>query len=983
MNAVEIARTTYPRLPDIPDEDILNFVTTLETNERTFVDKIKNERLRYLRALYLKAMTYLRHSNYLPGGLPRIMRLKITTEIGVSRDFVNILKIHSKEKSRVVVEVRKFIGVKPYQRKWGLTAEKYLQKKVAYKEGDLHPIINAAIRWFKEKSICLPKFGTIISISEHALDRADRDIQEYVVRTLDKKAINLLKALVDEKTSCTLLNQFKQGANAPSSVNIQVELKRLKAMQQQLININKVKRITRLKINRFAEIASKYTASELSQLQEPYQTTILVCYLKYRYSQLLDIAAEMFIQVWKNINSTAKSHANGYKERQIKIMEEREAIFLELLNSICDSTSKDDLVRRIFIKRALSEYEKLREDIKKNISWNECYHQKLKNHYTTLRCFLPDWYEIVPLTAITAENSLIKGIDFIKKNVDPKSTTLPIAGIPTLFLSAEWMRRAIIKHRWSDRITLVNKSSYEIGAVDATVDSLEKGIIAIEGAGRYAPVTQHLIKREKFLKNFDSYLQRFSFPKSAAEYYLPYKKKAANRLREYDDNYEELKDICRVNHKGSLSYLRQPSYKTPRRIKKLAAVLQPYITPVTIFDLLLDCHRMTNFLDVFRPINGRQNMSEEERLLTAMATIYAYGNNFGPTQAGQATGLRKQAITYFRRHYMGIRNLMEAASTLADAYSYTELSSYLRTPGVFMTDSMRIPTLDNSLTAREHFRYPGGKHVLLYQHVTADCICFFTNALLCDVSEGIYMIHGAVKQQSKFDPTINICDNAGRSDYTDGMGLMLNIEVFSQLTSRQNLKLWRVDDTSYKNINTAFGGDIKFGAMDTGWVDMIWVIASIANSEGDPSIIAEILRTQPDHPATKGFRELGKLNRTDYMVRYGIDMDLRRFVIRHTARRETWNQFGRSVYNGEGGVIREKKQEDQNEVFWFLTVMQNAIALWNVMALEQAIAKAEKDGIIVEDEDKKHMLPTMTGHINFIGTFNIDLNRKSPFKLSV
>lgn len=72
-----------------------------------------------------------------------------------------------------------------------------------------------------------------------------------------------------------------------------------------------------------------------------------------------------------------------------------------------------------------------------------------------------------------------------------------------------------------------------------------------------------------------------------------------------------------------------------------------------------------------------------------------------------------------------------------------------------MIDSMRFPTLENSLTAREHFRYPGGKHLLLYQQVTTDCICFFSKALLCDVSEGIYMIHGAVKQQSRVDVNFN------------------------------------------------------------------------------------------------------------------------------------------------------------------------------------------------------------------------------------
>lgn len=983
MNAVEIARTIYPRLPDIPDEDTFILVTTLETKERAFVDKNKSERSRYLRALYLKAMSYLGHSHFFPGGLPRLIRLKMTAEIGVSKDLANILKIHPMEKSRIVSDVRRFIGLKPYRRKERLSAEKYLIETVAHKEGDLLPVINAAIGWFRNNNVALPDFGRVIAISEESLNKADKNIQKHVAKILGKDGIELLDLLLVEDGFKTPLYHFKLAANSATPINMQAELKRLKSIQQHLDKIKKITDISRRKTVRFADIANKYTAAELSQLNISYQVTVLVCYLKSRYSQLLDIAAGMFIQIWKNATATAKKYANDYKDRRNEISEQHEAVFLELLEIICINPTGDELARRIFLNRTLAEYECLRKEAKKSLSWNECCHLKLQDHYSTLRWFLPDWYDVVPLIATTAEDSLIRGIEFIKKHIDPKSTNLPVSGIPTRFLSSEWMRRAIVKHKWNNQITSVNKSCYELGAVNATAASLEEGTIAIEGAGRYAPVTQHLIRREKFLRNFSKYLQRFNFPKTIKEFYTPYKQKASKRLRYFDDHYAELKKICRVNHKGTLSYLRQPSYKPPRRIEKLTDALQPYLTPITIFDLLLDCHHMTGFLDAFRPIGGRQNMTETERLLTAMATLYAYGNNCGPSQAGQATGLRKQAIVYFRRHYMGIRQLMEAAYILVDAYSYTGLSSFLRDPGVFMTDSMRMPTLENSLTAREHFRYPGGKHILLYQHVTTDCICFFTNALLCDVAEGIYMIHGAVKQQSKFDPTVNICDNAGRSDFTDGMGLMLNIEVFSQLTSRQNLKLWRVDDSSYQNINEAFSGEVSFEAMETGWVDMVWILASIATGKGDPSLIAEILRTQPNHPATKGFRELGKLHRTDYMVRYGINMNLRRYVTRHTARRETWNQFGRSVYNWQGGLVREKGLEGQTELFWFLTVVQNAIVLWNAMALEQAIRKARKDGIKIEEEDKKHILPTMIEHINFIGTFDIDMNRKSPFKLSV
>ena len=88
----------------------------------------------------------------------------------------------------------------------------------------------------------------------------------------------------------------------------------------------------------------------------------------------------------------------------------------------------------------------------------------------------------------------------------------------------------------------------------------------------------------------------------------------------------------------------------------------------------------------------------------------------------------------------------------------------------------------------------------------------------------------------------------------------------------------------------------------------------------DPSLIAQRFVDQPQHPAALGFAELGKACRTEYLLRYGMDMDLRALIIRYTSRRETWNQFARSIFHGFGGLVREKSQEGQEEIFWFLTV---------------------------------------------------------------
>jgi TnpA family transposase len=132
---------------------------------------------------------------------------------------------------------------------------------------------------------------------------------------------------------------------------------------------------------------------------------------------------------------------------------------------------------------------------------------------------------------------------------------------------------------------------------------------------------------------------------------------------------------------------------------------------------------------------------------------------------------------------------------------------------------------------------------------------------------------------------------------------------------------------------------------------------------------------QPQHPAAQGLEELGKLDRSSYLLRYGTDMQMRRFVVPETSKREHWNKFTGEV-QAFGDLIREKTIEDQDEVFWFLTVIQNAIVLWNALSIENILNKGLK---VVSIDDLKHMLPTMTGHINFVGKFDVDLQRKPPF----
>jgi TnpA family transposase len=63
-------------------------------------------------------------------------------------------------------------------------------------------------------------------------------------------------------------------------------------------------------------------------------------------------------------------------------------------------------------------------------------------------------------------------------------------------------------------------------------------------------------------------------------------------------------------------------------------------------------------------------------------------------------------------------------------------------------------------------------------------------------------------------------------------------------------------------------------------------LASIEAGTAKPAIILNHLLAQPHHPAAQGLVELGKLGKLEqssYALQYGINMDLRRFVVPFTA----------------------------------------------------------------------------------------------------
>jgi hypothetical protein len=97
------------------------------------------------------------------------------------------------------------------------------------------------------------------------------------------------------------------------------------------------------------------------------------------------------------------------------------------------------------------------------------------------------------------------------------------------------------------------------------------------GLNRCGPMMEHLIARGDFLANYSRYLSKVGRSENASEYYQPCRDNLGHQLDEYNLDYENIKDVLRVNANGTLSYLYSSPKSKPRRIKKSASILQTYL----------------------------------------------------------------------------------------------------------------------------------------------------------------------------------------------------------------------------------------------------------------------------------------------------------------------------------------------------------------------------------------------------------------------
>jgi TnpA family transposase len=120
-------------------------------------------------------------------------------------------------------------------------------------------------------------------------------------------------------------------------------------------------------------------------------------------------------------------------------------------------------------------------------------------------------------------------------------------------------------------------------------------------------------------------------------------------------------------------------------------------------------------------------------------------------------------------------------------------------------------------------------------------------------------------------------------------------------------------------------------------------------------------------------REIGKIERTLFTLRWLQDPALRRRVTAGLNKGEARNALARAVFFNRLGESRDRSYEDQMNRAGGLALLTAAIALWNAAHLPMAVEELRNRGEFVPDEHLGHLSPLGWEHITLTGTYRWDL----------
>ena len=138
-------------------------------------------------------------------------------------------------------------------------------------------------------------------------------------------------------------------------------------------------------------------------------------------------------------------------------------------------------------------------------------------------------------------------------------------------------------------------------------------------------------------------------------------------------------------------------------------------------------------------------------------------------------------------------------------------------------------------------------------------------------------------------------------------------------------------------------------------------------------VLSKLSQKNQKNPLALALQEIGRIEKTIFLLKYLSDETLRRRVLVGLNKGEAMNALARTLFFGQDRKLRIKDIMGQNLAAMTLNIIINAVCIWNTVYLGLAYEDLSKS----QEVDKtllSHVSPLNWSHIIYQGEYRFDPN---------
>ena len=973
----QVHETAYPRLKSDPSPQDLEGVYTLTAEEIAFVDRhAKRPAARAVAFIYLKLYQRLGYFERI-ARIPPLIRDHIVAQAGYPRG-PRLQELRRFEDSgarqTLITALRRYQNVRPLDRP-GQAWLEHIAETAADSRHVVADIINVMLEELVHHRYELPAFSTLDRIAGRAREKTNDAHFASITRQLDPKIKPLIDALFKVKPgdASTGWNLLKREPKKPTNKETRFYLQHIRRLQLLVEQLPKPE-IPVPKLRQYRFIARAMDASEMAELKPQKRYALAVIFIRAQYAQSMDDAADLFVRLLQNLENHARTKLLAYQQEHLQQTDQLVEQLKEILLAYRIDGNDRQRVEAI-ASSLVADVDALLTICDEHMAFaGKNFVPFLVNPYKAIRAQLLNCIEIICPKSTSEDDVLVRMIDVLRTLRSSRSETIPLSmtGLDEdadfRWMSTVWKKLAIVKG-------IIHRRYFELAVLYGIRDELKSGDLYIQHGERYDDYREQLVDDETFNEELAPYGDVTGVEIEPSLFVGALKTAMIATAAEVDAGFPQNAHAEIVD--GRLILKKPPASELPAGIKTIDLLISERMENISIVDVLIDAERWLQLHKLFRPLAGTESRIEELRP-RVISTLFCYGCNLGPTQTARSIrGMSRKQVAWLNLKYVTEDVLEQAIVRVINAYNKFELPGYWGSGKHASADGTKWNLYEQNLLSEHHIRY-GGYGGIGYYHVSDKFIALFSHFISCGTYEGTHILDGLMSNNSDIQPDTVHGDTQAQSYTVFALAHLLGIKLMPRIRGIKDLVFHRpATGTTYQHIDRLFSDGINWQLIETHLPDMLRVAVSIKLGKISASAILRRLGTYSrKNKLYFAFRELGKVIRTQFLLKYIGDVELRKMIQSETNKSEQFNGFAKTLFFGGEGIIAENIRHEQRKVVKYNHLVANMVILHNVVGMSRVLKALQEEGIQINQAILEGLGPYRLQHINRFGDYTLDFRRK-------